>query len=119
MIASIIPFGENGNGILICDAKCHKAWGINHRPRIQLSFEEDDYVFVKDSELDDAPDDTDEHEGGDGKPTAYDKPAFHIHNKWCARECERSVTIFPNQMKLGFAIPDLENPRPNHDWRNR
>lgn len=119
MIASIISFGEQGNGILICDANCKKAWGCCHRPRIQLSLDEDDYVYLADSALGDAPDDPGDYEGGEGKPTAYDIPQLHIHNKWCHRACERSTTIFPGQERKGFAIPDMGCPAPNMHWRGQ
>ena len=34
-----------------CDEKCEKAWGINNRPRVQLSDDPDDYAFLSDDEL--------------------------------------------------------------------
>lgn len=53
---------------LFCDAKCEEAWGINwHGEKVAP-----------------APADPGTYEGGHAKPT--DK----VHNKWCARECERS-----------------------------
>lgn len=68
-----------------CDGKCHKAWGINSRPKEQLSDDEDDYVFLADGELGEAPNDPRIYEGRDGKPESVDE----FPNKWCVRECER------------------------------
>ena len=54
--------------VIVCDGRCEQAWGINwHGPKGET-----------------APIDTGTYEGGCAKPT--DK----CHNKWCARECERS-----------------------------
>jgi len=50
-----------------CDGNCKKAWGRDKRPRIQLSDNEDDYEFLIDSELGDAPIDSGTHEGDHAK----------------------------------------------------
>lgn len=101
MITEILYFGKTV--YLSCDAKCNKAWGINSRPKVQLSDDEDDYVYVADSLLEEAPSDPGTYEGGHAKPTNK------IHNKWCARECERSTkTNHSNPV-----IRDMENPQPN------
>ena len=73
---------------LACDGKCHKAWGINNRPSNQLSDDIDDTEYLSDDELDVAPVDPGTYEGDCGKPMIHS----HKLNKWCARECERSVT---------------------------
>lgn len=73
--------------VLACDAGCNKAFGINSRPREQLSDNEDDYAFLADSEVGVAPQDPGTYEGGYGKPMGQHDRL----NKWCARECERSV----------------------------
>lgn len=65
---------------------CHKAWGINNRPKEQLSDDDDDYAFLADSELGEAPEDPGTYEGGHAKPTRAEDRL----NKWCFRECERS-----------------------------
>ncbi len=62
----IIYFGKNV--ILSCDGKCDKAWGIN-------------WIGKK---IKPAPIDPGTYEGG------HPKPIDKKHNKWCARECERS-----------------------------
>lgn len=77
--------------ILICDGKCSKAWGWNNRPRIELSDDPDNIVWLADGELGDAPDDPGTYEGGHAKPTTRDER----HNKWCWRECERSCMVDP------------------------
>lgn len=79
---SIIFFGQPL--ILACDGKCEKAWGINVRPKKLLSDDVDDFYWIPDQELGMAPEDPGTYEGGHGKsPLSL--------NKWCARECERSV----------------------------
>lgn len=82
-----INFFDEQNQIS-CDELCDKAWGINSRPKIQLSEDdEDDYCFLADSELEIAPSQSSFWEGGDNKPICEkDK-----HNKWCVRECERAT----------------------------
>lgn len=83
---------------LICDGLCSKAWGMNSRPRIKLSDDDDDIVWLADDELPDAPSDPGTYEGKDAKPRSHDE----AHNRWCWRECERSSTSMPGDplMKL-------------------
>ena len=57
---------------IICDGKCEEAFGINWRGEKTIP----------------APDDPGTYEGGHGKPARPYPP--DRHNKWCARECERS-----------------------------
>lgn len=94
MIAKpIIYFGKEL--VLTCDAMCWKAWGINNRPQVQLSEDPDDFEYLADDELGEAPTDPGTYEGMDmqGKPT---RPTERL-NKWCARECERSVKVEPGK----------------------
>ncbi len=86
--------------ILACDAVCTKAWGSNKRPRLQLSAHEDDYEYLADSELANAPQDPGTTEGPHGKPQTPEERL----NKWCCRECERSVMVAPNE---DFQLPDF------------
>lgn len=79
-----------GPATVSCDGRCDKAWGMSQRPKVQLSDNEDDFVFVRDSLLGTAPVDPGTYEGD------------------CAKECERSV--LGNSTSV---IPDLENPLPN------
>ena len=66
MKTEIIFCGQKA--ILTCDGKCNEAWGINWSgPKNTI-----------------APIDPGSYEGGHAKPTNKQ------HNKWCARECERS-----------------------------
>jgi hypothetical protein len=77
--------------VLACDGNCKKAWGINCRPKIDFDpYDPDDYAFLADNELGDAPVDPGTWEGGHGKPSGP-----HEMNKWCARECERSGIFEP------------------------
>lgn len=91
LLTDIIFFGQRC--VLACDSQCNKAWGINSRPRVFFpegsagELDEDDYAFLADSEIDEAPLDPGTYEGGHAKPRTPEER----HNKWCARECERSV----------------------------
>jgi hypothetical protein len=87
--------------ILVCDARCDKAWGRNRRPRVQLSAtDEDDYAFLADGELGVAPADPGTAEGDQCKPQT---PKERL-NKWCCRECERSERVEPGE---DFELPDF------------
>jgi hypothetical protein len=102
----VIAFGEPT--IIGCDAQCSKAWGINNRPRHQLSEDHDDYAFLADGELGEAPEDPGTYEGGHAKPTHPDERL----NKWCFRECERCASAragqplkYPNLLVRLYNIP--------------
>jgi hypothetical protein len=85
MIAKLITaYGKQV--ILACDANCAKAFGISRRPKIEYE-DPDDYTFLADSEVPDAPAPLC-WEGPDGKP---ETPEERL-NKWCFRQCERSVS---------------------------
>lgn len=71
--------------IVSCDGICSKAWGINSRPRIDLSSDPDDFAWPADHELGAAPVDPGTYEGDDAKPLT----AASFPNRWCVRECER------------------------------
>jgi len=73
--------------VMMCDGRCDKAWGMNSRPSEDLDPNNpDDFVWLSDSELGEAPECPGTSEGGEYKPQ---KPEFRL-NKWCYRECERS-----------------------------
>jgi hypothetical protein len=75
---------------IACDAKCEKAWGINSRPKIKFDKNDpDDYAFLADNELDNAPADPGTYEGSDGKPQSPEERL----NRWCCRECERCSMV--------------------------
>jgi len=80
--------------ILFCDGKCEKAWGLNTRPRVQLS-DEDDFEWMSDGELGEAPVEPCSYEGGHAKPVTDDEKL----NKWCCRECERSEMIDKSEVE--------------------
>lgn len=105
MISTPIVFlGQNA--VLTCDAKCSKAWGINSRPKQHLSENPDDYEFLSDSELGDAPIDPQIYEGGHAKP----RIKAERHNQWCARECERSRIAKKTE---DYNLPDFDKRLPN------
>lgn len=79
---------------LACDGKCHKAWGVNNRPKNQLSDDVDDYEYLSDLELEDAPLNPGTYEGDCAKPLSNDEKL----NKWCARECERAEMVELNKI---------------------
>lgn len=89
--------------IIICDGNCAKAWGMNSRPLVHHQgdvLDEDNYSYLADGELGDAPIDPGTYEGDHPKPYLE----TDRHNKWCARECERSVVIKPGEE---FTLPDF------------
>lgn len=78
--------------LLLCDGNCNKAWGINHRPSVRFSEADyDDYAFLSDSEVGSAPADPGTYEGGHAKPS--ESMGATRQNKWCFRECERSISL--------------------------
>lgn len=87
-----------------CDRKCNKAWGINTRPREQLSSDEDDYCYLSDNELGNAPKDPGTYEYEDGKPKTPDE----FPNKWCVRECERCAMSSPGEIMKELLLIDYE-----------
>ena len=90
MVAKRITFfGQSC--LLVCDGNCKKAWGLHQRPKEQLSDDAEDFVWLADDELPDAPEDPGTYEGECAKPTEYDDPGRQ--KKWCARECERWTLI--------------------------
>lgn len=101
----IIYFGQKA--IIACDEKCNKAWGINNRPKIQLDENnEDDYIWLADNELDNAPDDPGTYEGFEmcGKPQSKEDRL----NKWCCRECERNFISKPGEYNKPIVLNDFD-----------
>lgn len=100
---------------MACDARCDKAWGINNRPKRRLSNNEDDYVWVGDDQLGTAPADPGTYEGDEPKPRTPEERL----NKWCFRECERSVKAFydphgsMNDIDKLLTLRNLKDPEPN------
>lgn len=87
-----------------CDRKCTKAWGISSRPKINLSDDEDDIVWLADAELGDAPKDPGTREGAHGKPFSPDD----FPNKWCVRQCERcAMSNIDDDVNETLTLPDF------------
>ena len=108
-------FGEQQ--VIACDGRCDKAWGINGRPHRKLSEDPDDTVDLPDSALGTAPGPGYTNtfsEGCDCKPSAVaircDGTQGYRMNRWCCRECERSVIVKPGEP---IELRDMEHPRPN------
>ena len=96
-----------------CDEKCNKAWGSAGRPKIQLSDNEDDYVFLADGELGEAPVNPGTYEGEHAKPlTLAEAP-----NKWCARACERLSMSKPGESDQPLKLKDFSRRRYNFHSR--
>lgn len=110
MLAKLITFFGH-HRILACDGKCEKAWGMNTRARVELDPDDpDDFEWLADGELGEAPADPGTYESGHAKPLP-DEPKL---NKWCARECERSdMFAFDEPVKLrdfSVRIPNKREP---------
>jgi hypothetical protein len=88
---------------IACDEKCNKAWGWNTRPKIKISDKEDDFAWLSDEELDEAPINPGTYEDGIAKPIYKE----HIPNKWCVRECERCKMSRPNQWDKPLILDDF------------
>ena len=86
-----------------CDENCNKAWGRNSRPKKYLSKDEDDWCYLSDKELGDAPKNPQTYEDDYGKPIGKG----NIPNKWCVRECERCVMSKPNEWNKFLALRDF------------
>lgn len=85
MLLKLVIYGQQPLAVA-CDGKCNKAWGMNNRPKNQLSEKNvDDYEWLSDNELGEAPIDPGTMEGADRKPVNMSERM----NKWCVRECER------------------------------
>lgn len=101
MEAMITYFGQPAK--VACDGKCNKAWGINSRPDNQLSDNDDDWEWLADDELDDAPIDPGTSEGGVRKPLNNSE----FPNKWCVRECERCAMSEPGEYNKPLKLRDF------------
>lgn len=98
--------------LLACDGNCAKAWGINSRPSVKFDPKDsDDYAFLADDELGEAPADPGIYEFGQGKP---DGP--HAMNKWCSRECERASMLKEGQP---VTVRDFSQRRYNQPWKHK
>ena len=95
-----------------CDGRCNKAWGISSRPRVQLSENPDDYAFLSDGELGEAPQHPGTSEGGIMKPLIPITRAEQM-NKWCVRECERCSMSLPGEYDKPLELRTFSSRRYN------
>jgi hypothetical protein len=65
----------------------------------------DDFAWLSDDELGDAPVDPGTYEGGHAKPVGATS-AEHM-NKWCVRECERCAMSAPGAWSEPLALRDF------------
>jgi hypothetical protein len=102
----ITYFGQKA--IVACDGKCDKAFGMNQRLTSPNSLDEDDFEWLGDDELGDAPTESPITEGFEHQ----NKPSnlTEAHNKWCVRECERSVLVEPGEV---IVLPDFSRRQQN------
>lgn len=96
-------FGQTAK--VACDGNCGKVWGINNRPCIRLSSDEDDYAWLADDELGEAPIHSGTYEDDQAKPVSVAGP--DDLNKWCARECERCVMSLPGESGEPLVLRDF------------
>jgi hypothetical protein len=89
--ATVIYFGQTMR--VGCDRQCNKAWGIVSRPTIALSDDPDDFAYLADGELGEAPADPSTGEGSVHKPLSPDE----FPQKWCVRQCERCAKSAPGK----------------------
>lgn len=109
--AVIVFFGQPAR--VVCDRRCNKAWGINDRPRIEFDDNDpDDYAYLADDELGEAPDDPGTAEGGDDKPDSPDD----FPNKWCVRACERCAMSEPGKHGDPLDPPSFARRQYNMPW---
>lgn len=111
--AVITYFGQKAK--VNCDRKCEKAWGVNGRPRVQLSDNEDDHAYLPDQDLGEAPIDPGTYEGEHAKPRSPDE----FPNKWCCRTCERANMSAPGEHLLSLKVRKFDRLRYNFAWRER
>ena len=106
-----------------CDAQCNKAWGREDRPKRYLGGDPeapglsevergrrfDDYEFLADKELPEAPVASSTMEGDIAKPRT---PEDRL-NRWCVRSCERCQITLPGEQDGLLELPTFDAPRPN------
>jgi len=110
--AIITYFGQKAK--VVCDRNCNKAWGMANRPQIQLSDDENDWAYLSDSELGEAPIDPGTIEGWHSKPLSSDE----FPNKWCVRQCERCEISSPGEYDKPLTPPDFSKRFYNMHWRD-
>lgn len=99
--------------IMSCDGNCRKAWGVSQRPKIDFDKEDpDDYAYLADAELGNAPESPGTYEGGQTKPRHESE---RLRSKWCARECERSILTGPGEP---IKLHDFSARLYNQPWKH-
>jgi len=99
--------------VLSCDGNCAKAWGMDSRPKIVFDLNDpDDFAYVSDEEFELAPTNPGTYEGDHAKPLAKEDRL----NKWCSRQCERSVMAEPNEP---IVLPEFKTRRYNKPSKHR
>ena len=93
-----------------CDGNCRKAWGICARPKLKLGDDDDDFAWLADDELGDAPADPGTYEGDHAKPESPNDM-----NKWCSRECERSDVV---DRGAPIKLHDFSQRLLNQPWKH-
>lgn len=97
---------------IACDEKCNKAFGIINRPRINLDENDfDDYVFLSDDEIGEAPKKPCSMEEGNIKPS----DTRLAPNNWCIQECERCEIA---EINLKLKLPNFSKRVYNISWKN-
>ena len=104
---------HDGPSVVACrPAGARGRGGSPRRPLVVLSDSVDDFAWLSDEELGTAPTYPGSFEGADGKPVDYDDPLRL--NRWCARECERSVILRAGPLVLPDFTRRVANVR-GHD----
>lgn len=101
LLRVVTAYGERM--ALGCDGRCERAYGRQDRPKVFAGTgNDDDWAWLADSEIKElAPENPGSYEGGVGKP----KEAADRLNRWCFRECERSV--FAGSRETLVELPNL------------
>ncbi len=119
-----------------CDENCNKAWGGSMRPRVYLEdpdqlifgfkdkgdcsvwpsdekIDPDNYAYLADHELGDAPINPGSYENFQGKPTEKSQ----IPNAWCIGECERCAMSDPGKYNDPLPLRDFSKRSYNMPWK--
>lgn len=101
-----------------CDGRCDKAWGTNTRPLVLLGdgSDPDDFAWLSDDEVEDAPVDPGTYDGGHAKPVGA--TSAKDMNKWCVGECERCAMSSPGMWDEPLALRDFSRRYYNKDERD-
>lgn len=108
----ITYFGQPA--LVVCDGQCGKAWGIRARPQVSLGDDPDDFAYLADDELGEAPADPGDYEGGDAKPVSPEQRL----NKWCVRACERLAMTSPSKTNVVLESHDFSRRSYNQPWKH-